>query len=1229
MFSIIFKHELKYWFKKPSFYIYAILFFIIAILMAASKAGIFDAVTATKGSSLIVNSPMYINNMFSSLTGLIFFLFPSIIGFSVYRDYKSEMHTILYSYPFTKVNYLFAKFFSSVTIVTIIVFIVGIAMCVGFNLPGTNPNLLGEFQMMAYLQSYLVYILPNILLYGAIVFAVVVFTRKIIAGFAIFIILLILQVTLTVLASNPKYAFITALFDPTGSLATLYYIKYWTVVEQNTLSIPIKGVIIYNRLLWLGCSAIVFSLVSKYFNFSQNPISLSYKRQKGKRSTKANFGNITRVKLPKIVYNFSLKHYLKVTWKQSNIDFKYIFKSIPFIVILFIISFSLIIHYYEGSSFRGTSRFPVTWRMLNYGEMFQLAIVICTFLFAGILGERPKTSKINILVDSTPIPNWTLLLSKLIALFKMQWVMLAVVMISGISFQVYKGYYHFEIGQYLYELYILNFIYYLLWAIMAIFIQTLIRNTYLGLFLLFIIFIIVSTSIPNAIGLEQEVFIFNQGTFGYSFSDMNGYGASLSSIFIYGFYWFLFGMLLLIGASLFFIRGLSYSFNERLSILKSRLTRKIMIVSGIILISFLTTGFSIYYENNVVNKRVSVKEQEQIIVDLEKKYTKYRKYAQPKITSVKIDLDIFPKTLDFNLKGNYQLVNKTEVAIDSIFLKHNHYPSTFLFDRKTTLVSEDSLYRFNMYYLKNSLQPGDSIRLDFTIKNKPNSLLNIHSPVLENGTFLNSFKLMPSIGYKGGGLTDNETRKKYGLPNIILKPHPSDSTSLGKNELTRDADWVDFEATVSTSKDQVAIAPGYLQKEWIKGDRHYFHYKMDQKMLNIYSFNSARYEVKKDKWNDIALEIYYHKGHNYNLDRMMAGMKASLAYNSKNFSPYQHKQLRIIEFPKTYGGYAQSYPNTIPFSESHGFIADVDDNDTGGIDYAFGVTSHEVAHQWWAHQVIGADVLGSTMLTESISEYVRLKTLEQQYGKKHIHTFLKYALDHYLKGRKNELIGEDPLMFINGQSYIRYSKGAIVFYALSDYIGEENLNTALHKFVNKNKFQGPPYATSIELVDNIKNVTPDSLQYVVKDMFETITLYDNKVIKFTTTTLNNGTYKVDITFNISKYRSDKKGNRLYSDNGLESLVYSSDSKEQIKSLALADYIDIAVYTEEEVNEKKKDKSVELYMNKHKITTIHNTISIIVNKRPTSVAIDPYNMLIDTDVEDNRLNVSVIENGLKN
>ena len=473
------------------------------------------------------------------------------------------------------------------------------------------------------------------------------------------------------------------------------------------------------------------------------------------------------------------------------------------------------------------------------------------------------------------------------------------------------------------------------------------------------------------------------------------------------------------------------------------------------------------------------------------------------------------------------------------------------------------------------------------------------------------------MGYSAQGeLTDNKTRKKYDLPPNNLRPHPSDSLALGDTYISKDADWIDFEATVSTSKDQIAIAPGYLQKEWIENDRRYFYYKMDSKILNFYAFNSGRYQVKKEMFKGISLEIYYHKPHTFNIDRMMKGMKASLDYNSKNFSPYQHKQVRIIEFPRTGGSFAQSFPNTIPFSEGVGFIADVDDEDTDGVDYPFAITVHEVAHQWWAHQVIGADVLGATMLSESMSEYVSLKVLEHQQGKDQMRIFLKKALDDYLLQRTMERKRENALMYNDGQGYIHYQKGSLVLYALSDYIGEENLNGALKKYVEKVQFQEPPYTTSIEMVEYLRDATPDSLQYTIKDMFETITLYRNRIVDAKTTELENGTYQVDIEFEVSKYRNDEKGKRYYGEKVGDTLTYKTDKmKKPILSVPLADYIDVGIFTEEEVDGEMQEKI--LYLKKHKITSINNKVTLIVDKKPTEVGVDPFNKLIDTQSEDNR------------
>ena len=126
-------------------------------------------------------------------------------------------------------------------------------------------------------------------------------------------------------------------------------------------------------------------------------------------------------------------------------------------------------------------------------------------------------------------------------------------------------------------------------------------------------------------------------------------------------------------------------------------------------------------------------------------------------------------------------------------------------------------------------------------------------------------------------------------------------------------------------------------------------------MLNFFSYLSARYTVRRETYKGVDIAVYYNAAHDWNIARMIQGAKDSLDYYDANYTPYQFKQLRIVEFPN-YASFAQSFANTIPYSESLGFIADL--RDQHKIDYVYYVTAHEVAHQWWAHRVIGANMQG-------------------------------------------------------------------------------------------------------------------------------------------------------------------------------------------------------------------------------------------------------------------------------
>ncbi len=1209
MLGTIFSFEFKRWFRGFPFYIYFAVFFLLSFFLMADAVGYFDSFGTTTSSNTIMNSPLAINGVIGSLSQLIYFIVPTVIGATVYRDFKYNTHTVLYSYPFSKFDYLVGKFLSGFFITILITFSIGLAFLLATALPFANPDLLGPINIGAYFQAYAIFVIPNIFFIGMIIFALVTLTRNVYIGFIFVIVLFVFQGLLGNLTNDMENKFTAALIEPYGMEALSYVVKYWTVDEQNVRDIPFENVILYNRLIWIGIGLLFFIVL--YFAFSFSFSAITFKRaKKAERVTKNNFGSIIRINLPKVDFDFSFGQNLKTAWSLSNIELRFITKSWIFITIVAIMMiFILISGYTLGQELYGTSTYPTTWKVLDMlGSFVTFFVRILIMLFSGFLLQHSANSRMNYLVDSTPIPNWTLFLSKFLALLKMTCILLLAGIVSGILVQTYLGYYQFEILHYIKELFGFELIGLVILMLFSLFVQSLFKNYLVGFFTILVLLIILPGI--SALGVEHPVYLFNSGP-GYNYSDMNGYG-SIRSFFIFKTYWLLFVLALYGIALLLFRRGILSGIKERFRVAGRRMRSAVVLPTILALVLFVSLGFAIYRLDTKSRPFYTSQEIELQRVDFEKKYKKYEKSPQPRIVDVKVDMEIFPEDRNYKASVNYVMVNKTGKNIDSLFLNYGDNLKAITFSLPNKAVLSDTVMDFNIYKLEKTMLPGDSMRVNIVVQNEKNTLLEDRSPVIENGTFINNF-IFPAFGYsEESEIIDNDVRKKYNLAPKERMATTNDSIARQNTYISNNADWITFETTVSTSGDQTAIAPGYLQKKWEKDGRNYFHYKMDQKMLNFYAFNSGRYEVARDKWNDVNLEIYYHEGHDYNLDRMMDAIKRSLTYYSENFSPYQHKQVRIIEFPKTMGTFAQSFANTIPFSEAIGFIAKVDEENPNAVDYPFSVISHEVAHQWWAHQVIGANVKGATLLSESLSEYSSLKVLEHKYGKAQMQRFLKDALDGYLLGRTWEWKEENPLMFNENQQYIHYNKGSLVLYAMSDFLGEKYFNNILKEYVKEVAFQEAPYTNSIEFVNHIKAKTPADLQYLVEDMFETITLYDNKVDKASFKKLPNGKYEVDVTFFVSKYRSTAKGKQTFTD--AKGNTLKGDKKAQ--SYPLNDYVEIGVFGEK-IKKGDYELENELYLKKYKINKINNRATIVVDQKPVEVGVDPYNKLIDTKSDDNR------------
>ena len=1192
MLKEIFLFELKYRKKRAANYIYFALMFVISFLFVASPlVSIGGAIGQIKP-----NSPYVILQLTSTLTLIFMMVTSAIMGVAIVRDFDHNTEVILFSTPMKKMDYLLGRFGGSFIILILVYSGIVLGLMTGFAIGDYMPWEVDwkEKEMLPlnvwhYFQPFLFYCVSNLFIIGSLFFMSGALGRKTIVIYTQGIVLLVLYSIAGTFLADLESQDLAALLDPFGIQALEYTSRYWTPSDKNTLLMPMEGLVLYNRLIWMSVAAL--ALVGTYYGFSFNVVRNSWIRRKAAVTSKTKI-KPEAILIPVVRQIINVRTYIQQLVRLSFFYFKLVVKEIPFIAILIVGMLFLFISALNMNELYGTSSYPTTYSVLGVLGGFTLFFLIIAIFYSGELVWKERDVKFNLIMDAMPMPSFTALLSKFFGLVLIYLIMILVLIVCGVIIQASKGYYKFELSLYFSTLYTSTLIFLVLYTLLAIFIQVLVNNKFLG-FALCILFFIVR-GVLGELGLEHQLWRFASGGLGV-FSDMNVYGHNVTPFSWFQLYWFAFSILLFSAAVVFSVRGSEAVMKMRWKAGKLRLNRSLLIFVFALGTVFLCSGFYIYYNTSVVNKFIKSDDQEDQQEAYETQLKKYEFLPQPKIIESNLKVDIYPNERDFIAEGYFWLKNKTNEPISDLHIQQN--PDNDLkieylkFDREAKIKEALEDFKYFIYELAQPLAPGDSIKMSFKELFTTRGFVqgSGNNSVIFNGTFFNN-SYFPSLGYNEGfEIGDDDERKKRKLPTKERMMERNDPRGLQQNLFGDDADHIRFEMQISTAGDQIAIAPGYLVKEHQEDGRNYFHYKMDAPMCNFYSIVSARYAVKRDTWNDVNLEIYYHPGHEYNLDKMMDGIKDALAYYTKNFNSFQYRQLRIMEFPR-YASFAQSFANTIPFSEGIGFIAKVDDPEKD-IDYVYYVTAHEVAHQWWGHQVMEAGVKGNAMLSESMSQYSALMVLKHKFTPEIMERYLKYELDRYLSGRAFERKKEQPLDLVEGQGYIHYQKASLIFYALQDYISEDSVNAAFRRFNEEWRFKDAPYPTSADLLQHIRQVTPDSLQYIIHDMFETITLFENKTTKAEYEEKDSVHFVVALDVSAEKFRADSTG--------LET------------DLALNDWIDIGVYGK---NVAGKDSLI--YLKKHKITKKENAFKIMVSSKPRKAGIDPLHKLIDRHSSDN-------------
>ncbi len=1014
---------------------------------------------------------------------------------------------------------------------------------------------------------------------------------------------------------------VAALLDVFGHLyMTSDVVLGWSPIEKGTRLIELEGGLLQSRLVWLGVALAALAFTYTRFGFEHLAASAWWSRlaRFGKHGGDAHaptpsgsdIASTAPISVPDVRQAFGFASCARQTLAIAWDSFRSIAKSRGGLVVLAGIAAIAVIVLPQNFENMGTPLLPRTEYVLTFltasvTQPFTQWVITPLFivLYAGELVWREREAGLGEITGAAPVPDWVRFLGKFLGLSLILAVWMALLMAVGMAVQVRMGYYKFEIGLYLKVLFGLQLPEYLLFAVLALVVQGTVNQKYLGHLLALLAYVVIAFA--PWLGIDHDLLVYGSAP-RWTYSDMRGFGASLGPWTWFMLYWGAWALLLAVVATVLWMRGLEGSPRVRLQLARLRLTRPTAVAAATAAGLVLALGGFVFYNTNVLNEYVTPFERAERQAEYERRFGRYANVPQPRIAGTRLHMEIHPRRREVEVRGSHHLVNRTPVPIDTIHLATAPGVQTgaIAFDRPATRVVADQELGHATYALRQPLQPGESLRLSFAIHLKPSGFRN--SGVGRSVTAASSFfthDFLPQIGYDPRReLFKPSERRAHGLsprrlfPSLAEVKAGGDVTGEAGEDFTG-SERIAVETVIGTDGDQTAVAPGLLRRTWIRGGRRYFHYATDSPIGNEYRFFSARYAVHEERWTPrsgsgqaVTIQVYHHPRHAANLGRILRSVRASLEHNSREFGPYPHSFIRLVENPGSGMG-AHADAATVDYTE--GFSRYNPADDPTGLDMPFAVIAHEMAHQWGGAYALAE---GAPLLSESFAWYAAMGVVEETYGRAHLERLRRF----FRQPSPIPPIRQSVPLLRAMDPYAAYRKGPAAFFALREYMGAERVNVAFRRLREKQR-AGAQAVTSLDLYRELQAVTPDSLRYLLHDLLAANTFWQLKTERASAQQTAAGAWQVTLRLRARKVTVDPAG--------VETEV------------PMNEWVPIGVFAPSGPG---REYGGTLYLRPHRIRTGQQTIVVTVPRKPADAGIDPYLLLIDLERFDNVEEVEIEE-----
>jgi Flp pilus assembly protein TadD len=252
------------------------------------------------------------------------------------------------------------------------------------------------------------------------------------------------------------------------------------------------------------------------------------------------------------------------------------------------------------------------------------------------------------------------------------------------------------------------------------------------------------------------------------------------------------------------------------------------------------------------------------------------------------------------------------------------------------------------------------------------------------------------------------------------------------------------------------LAGGTLVDGGEKGGERWERRKLDRPAA-AFGFELGRFDVSETERGGVKLRIALDRA-SRNLPKearqqLTEAAGDALDLYGKTFGPYPRRELTLVTVPRDY---SQSLPGLITLSDLMmadlgwiGALLGIEDRRT--------VVAHEVAHQWWGHEV-GWQSYHDMWLSESLASwsamhFAREKLLDKdkKMGRGPLFGWETLLAAPLADGRRVESVGPltlgsrlESTLAEGAYAAIVYKKGAIVLDMLAQALGRDKFTKALH-----------------------------------------------------------------------------------------------------------------------------------------------------------------------------------------